>query len=128
MGKQRLQPELEPIRFGNDGELVSGKFCAYCGNRNSASDNYCWHCAEYIADQGPDLTSRLARISRRGSTARVDTSSAVNHMIGTQSPNTFGLLFGQFDSEVTATTSSEDSVRPHLPLSVRLAQVRRHVP
>jgi hypothetical protein len=60
----------EPVRFGSDGELLSGKFCAYCGNQNIASDDYCQHCSAYIADQGPDLTARLARISRRAASVR----------------------------------------------------------
>jgi hypothetical protein len=58
--------EQKSVHVGLDGELLAGKFCAYCGDLNDEDAENCEHCGEYIADQGPDLRSRLARISRRG--------------------------------------------------------------
>src|SRR5215813_3207578 len=84
MQRKSPQPDLESIRFGSDGELLSGIFCAYCGNRNATTDRYCRHCGEYIADQGPDLTSRLARISRRAAGAKIDYPSHRSRMIGAE--------------------------------------------
>src|SRR5258708_5926684 len=177
MRRVSLQSELDPMSFGSDGELVSGKFCAYCGNRNSDSDHYCRYCAEYIADQGPDLRSRLARISRRASAAKVDNISVVDRVIviqfnrcdrflttvgaflhrsfasirgiltavasqlrvfRLQFPRIALLFLGQTSSDtdkwdaarlyaaVAANTPSSDFVDQHLPLTTRLAMVRRH--
>ncbi len=67
MTKSRSPVKVKSIRVGLDGELTAGKFCAYCGNLNDEQAPTCQHCGEYILDQGPDLTSRLARISRRAS-------------------------------------------------------------
>ncbi len=51
-------------RINAEGELIDGRFCAYCGGLNGNIAEVCEHCGEYIADQGPDLRSRLQRISR----------------------------------------------------------------
>jgi hypothetical protein len=70
MAKNRALAEAKSIHVGTDGELSAGKFCAYCGNLNQGDADYCQHCGEFIFDQGPDLSSRLARIKRRASSAR----------------------------------------------------------
>lgn len=81
MNNPHYQTDLESLRLGSDGELVSGKFCAYCGSRNATTDHYCQYCDEYIVDQGPDLRARLARISRRGGTARIADASPIDRAI-----------------------------------------------
>jgi hypothetical protein len=50
--------------INDEGELIDGRFCAYCGSLNETVAEVCEQCGEYIADQGPDLRSRLQRISR----------------------------------------------------------------
>ncbi len=55
------------VRIDQDGELLDGLFCAYCGEINDPGADSCEHCGQYIADQGPDLSARLHRISRYAS-------------------------------------------------------------
>lgn len=59
----------EPVQINAEGELVGGVFCEYCGGLNRADVAECEHCHEHIADQGPDLRSRLQRIRRYASGA-----------------------------------------------------------
>jgi hypothetical protein len=57
----------ESRQVNEEGELIGAVFCEYCGELNPADAAECEHCHEHIADQGPDLRSRLQRISRRAS-------------------------------------------------------------
>jgi hypothetical protein len=59
--------KLESRQINEEGELIGAVFCEYCGELNRADAAECEHCHEHIADQGPDLRSRLQRISRRAS-------------------------------------------------------------
>jgi hypothetical protein len=59
----------KPVQLNDEGELIGGVFCAYCGGLNPADAAECVHCQEHIADQGPDLHSRLQRIHRRASSS-----------------------------------------------------------
>jgi hypothetical protein len=65
----RSQAANNPVKLNEEGELVGGKFCEYCGGLNPADAAECEHCHEHIADQGPDLRSRLQRISRRANSS-----------------------------------------------------------
>jgi hypothetical protein len=58
----------QSMRIDEDGELLDGLFCVYCGEINDVGADTCEYCGVYIADQGPDLSARLHRISRHAST------------------------------------------------------------
>ncbi len=60
-------PHRQSAQVNDEGELVDLKFCVYCSEINPPDATICQHCGEYIADQSPDLRSRLERISRRAS-------------------------------------------------------------
>ncbi len=122
MAKRRTSA-LEAIRLGSDGELISGKFCAYCGNQNAPDDAYCQHCSAFIADQGPDLTSRLARISRRASASRVYHSSRAEQLISAQTDHV-ELKPDLYEQSTNPTNGALASER--LPISARLARVQQH--
>src|SRR5262249_29564903 len=87
MGKNYSLIEQKTARIGIDGELTAGKFCAYCGNLNDAGAATCEHCGEYIADQGPDLANRLARISRRASHATPSWTGLIGTVENARSAN-----------------------------------------
>jgi hypothetical protein len=55
------------VQIDTDGELIDKLFCLYCGELNHPGVDICENCGKYIADQGPDLHSRLRRISRHAS-------------------------------------------------------------
>ncbi len=56
-----LQEDRSPVRVNDDGELIGGLFCVYCGEINEPGVDCCESCGQYIADQGPDLNARLRR-------------------------------------------------------------------
>jgi hypothetical protein len=62
--------KLELRQLNAEGELIDGIFCEYCGGLNRADAAECEHCHEHIADQGPDLHSRLQRIHRHASNSQ----------------------------------------------------------
>jgi hypothetical protein len=59
------------VQVNDDGELVGGLFCAYCGEVNEPEADSCQSCGKYIADQGPDLNARLRRIRRYASSVHM---------------------------------------------------------
>jgi hypothetical protein len=67
-----LEPskKRESRQINDEGELIGAVFCGYCGGLNPANAAQCEHCHEHIADQGPDLRSRLQRIHRHASNSR----------------------------------------------------------
>ncbi len=64
-------PRRQSAQVNDEGELVDLKFCVYCSGINQPDATICQNCGEYIADQSPDLRSRLERISRRAHAAPV---------------------------------------------------------
>jgi hypothetical protein len=56
-----------PVQVSDEGELTDKLFCLYCGELNHPGVDVCQSCGKYIADQGPDLHSRLKRIGRYAS-------------------------------------------------------------
>src|SRR5260221_659044 len=102
MRKIRAQAEYQPRPVGPDGELLLDKFCAYCGALNTESASHCEHCREYILDQGPDLTNRLARISRRASGGKSDHAPLIIRSMEAQ--------FVRFDSLVTQLENGRHSL------------------
>jgi hypothetical protein len=66
----RSQSANNPVKLNDEGELVGGIFCEYCGELNRAEAVECERCHEHIADQGPDLRARLQRISRHASSSQ----------------------------------------------------------
>jgi len=62
----------KPVQFGDDGELLSGAFCVKCGALNPSGVQFCEKCGDILAEQGPDLPKRLARISRHARQTRTD--------------------------------------------------------
>src|SRR5437762_1287112 len=102
MRKVRAQAEYQPRPIGPDGELLLDKFCAYCGALNAEGASYCQHCREYILDQGPDLSNRLARISRRASGGKFDHAPFIIRSMEAQ--------FVRFDSFVTHLENGEYGV------------------
>ncbi len=69
-----LERDRSLVRVNDDGELIGGLFCVYCGEINEPGVDCCESCGQYIADQGPDLSARLRRIRRYASSVhdRVD--------------------------------------------------------
>jgi hypothetical protein len=70
---------LKPVQFGDDGELLSGVFCVKCGTLNPHEVQFCQKCGDILAEQGPDLPKRLARIRRHASQTRTDAPSPSYH-------------------------------------------------
>jgi hypothetical protein len=56
---------------GDDGELLAIIFCLRCGAMNHAAAASCSRCGDLLAEQGPDLRSRLARIRRYAGGERI---------------------------------------------------------
>jgi hypothetical protein len=64
----------EPDVTGDDGELIAIIFCLRCGTMNHAAVATCSKCGDLLAEQGPDLRSRLARIRRYAGGERIESS------------------------------------------------------
>jgi hypothetical protein len=87
------QSNFELARINAEGELTGGVFCEYCGGLNRTEAAECEHCQKHIADQGPDLRSRLQRIHRIASSSQ-GFSDISDGGIGTVPPENKRRLFG----------------------------------
>jgi hypothetical protein len=95
----KSQAANNPIKLNAEGELVGGKFCEYCGGLNRAAATKCEHCHEHIADQGPDLRSRLQRIHRHNMSQHFNQNEErFVSMASTNNPHPVGQLLAILSS------------------------------